>query len=69
MASCVVVGSILLSSDELFRVEQLTVGASADLINNSGFEINKDSSGYVLSSSGLGEEGVKGIIPTANGLV
>jgi len=69
MSPGIVVGSILLASDQLFRVEELTIGSSANLINNSGFEINKDSSGYVLSSSSLREKGVEGIISTANGFV
>ena len=32
VASCVVVGSIFLASDQLLRMEELAVGASADLI-------------------------------------
>merc|ERR1711893_264654 len=65
----IVVGSILLTSDQLLRVEQLAVGASADLIHNSGLQIHKDSPGYMLASTSLTEEGVEGVITTSNGLV
>ena len=34
-----VVSGILLSGDQLLRVEQLTVGASADFVNNGGLEL------------------------------
>jgi hypothetical protein len=62
MTTGIVVCGILLSGDELLRVEQLTVSTSADLINNSRLEVKENSTGNVLSSSSLGEEGVKGII-------
>lgn len=32
MAAGIVIGSILLAGDELFRVEQLTIGSGTDLI-------------------------------------
>ena len=57
VASGVVVGGIFLAGDQLARVEQLAVGADPDLIDDGGFEIDKDGSGNVLSASGLGEEG------------
>jgi hypothetical protein len=50
-------------------VEQLSVGSSSDFINDSGFQVEEDTSWDVLSSSSLGEEGVEGIISTSNGLV
>ena len=37
--------------------------------NYSWLEIDKDSTGNVLASSGLAEEGVEGIITTSDGLV
>mmetsp|Transcript_8403 Transcript_8403/g.10281 ORF Transcript_8403/g.10281 Transcript_8403/m.10281 type:complete len:401 (+) Transcript_8403:240-1442(+) len=64
-----VVGGILLTGDELLGVEELTVGASADLIDDGGLEIEEDSAGDVLASTSLGEEGVERIIATANRLV
>merc|ERR1711976_659472 len=69
VTTSIVVGSILLTSDQLLRVEQLAVGASAHLINYSGFQIHKDSSGHMFASTSLTEEGVEGVITTSNGLV
>ena len=69
MSSCIVVSSILLSSDQLLRVKQLTVGSSANLIHDSWFKINEDSSWYMLACSSLRKEGVEGIISTSNGLI
>jgi len=50
-------------------MEQLTVGASADLINNGGLQINEDGTGNVFAGTGLTEEGVETVVTTANGLV
>merc|ERR1711981_222471 len=69
MTSGEVVGSVLLTGDELLGVEELSVGTSSDLIDNGGFEIEEDASGDVLASTSLGEEGVEGIIATSNSLV
>jgi len=65
----VVVGGILFAGDQLFGVEQLTVGTGADLIDDSWFKIDEDGSWDVLSSSSFTEEGVEGIITTSDGLV
>ena len=64
-----VVGCILLATNELLRVEELAVSASPHLIDHSGLKINKDSTGNVLPSTSLAEEGVEGVITTSNGLV
>ena len=64
-----VVGGIFLSGDELLRVEELSVGSSSDLIDNGGLEIEEDASGDVLAGTGLGEEGVEGIITATDSLV
>jgi hypothetical protein len=64
-----VVGGILLTRDELLGVEELSVGASADLIDNGGLEIEEDAAGNVLASTSLREEGVESIITTTDGLV
>ena len=69
VTTSVVVSGILLSCDQLLRVEQLSVGSSTDLINNGGLKIKEDGTGYVLSSSGLREEGVERVITTSDGLV
>lgn len=64
-----VVGGIFLSGDELFGVEELSVGSGSDLIDDGGFEIEEDASGDVLSGSGFAEEGVEGIITATDGFV
>jgi len=64
-----VVGSIFLTGDQLLRVEQLPVGTSPNLIDDGGLEINEHTPGNVLTLTSLGEEGVKGIITTTNGLI
>ena len=69
MTSGVVVSGILLASDQLLRVEELSVGSSSDLIDDGGLEIQKDSPGDVFSSSSLTEEGVEGVVSTSDGLV
>ena len=69
VTTSVVVGSIFLSGDKLFRVEQGTVGTSADLINDSWFQIDEDGTGYVLSGSAFREESVERVINSTNGLV
>jgi hypothetical protein len=65
----IIVGSIFLARDQLFGVKQLTVGTSADLINDSGLKIEENTSGDVLASSSLTEKGVESIITTSDGLV
>ena len=69
VAAGVVVGGVLLARDELLWVEQLAVGARADLIDDGGLQVDEDSAGDVLAGAGLGEEGVEGIVATADGLV
>merc|ERR1711937_809375 len=64
-----VVGGVLLAGDELLGVEELSVGASADLIDDGGLEIEEDAAGHVLAGTSLGEEGVEGIITATDGLV
>ena len=55
----VVVGSVLFATDQLFRVEQLSVRSGTDFINNSWFQINKDTTWDVFTRAGFGEEGVE----------
>lgn len=64
-----VVGCVLLAADELLGVEELAVGAGADLVNHGGLEIDEDRTGHVLAGPGLAEEGVEGVITTSDGLV
>merc|ERR1711934_972178 len=69
VATSVVVGCILLAGDELLGVVELAVGAGADLVDHGGLEVEIDGAGHVLPSPGLREEGVEGVIATADGLV
>jgi hypothetical protein len=69
MTSGEVVGGIFLSGDELFRMEELSVGSSSDFIDDSWFEIEEDGSWDVLSGTSFREKGVEGIITTSDGLV
>ncbi len=69
VASGVVVGGVFLAGDELFGVEKLSVGAGSDFVDDGGFEIEEDTSRDVLSSSGLGEEGVEGVVSSSDGLI
>jgi hypothetical protein len=69
VASGEVVGGVFLTGDQLFGVEQLSVGAGSDFIDDGGFQIEENTSGDVFASSGLGEEGVEGIVTSSNGLV
>jgi hypothetical protein len=64
-----VVGCILLATDELLRVEELAVSASPHLIDDSWLKVNKHSTGDMLPSASLTEEGVESIITSPNGLV
>ena len=69
VTTSVVVGSILLSGDELFGVEELSVGSTPYFINDCGFQVEEDSTGNVLSRSSLAEESVESIITTSDGFV
>ena len=54
----IVVGGILLSADQLFRVEELAVGASADLVDGRRVKIDEERTGDVFAAARLGEEGI-----------
>lgn len=62
MATSVVVGSVLLATDEGLRVEELSVSSSSDLVDNRGLQIEEDSSRNVLARRSLTKEGVEGIL-------
>ena len=64
-----VVGGILLTGDELLGVEELSVGAGTDLIDDGGLEIEEDATGDVLASTSLGEEGVESVVATTDSLI
>jgi len=69
VTTSVVVGSIFLAGNELLRVVELAVGAGSDFIANRGLKIDEDSTGDVLASASLREEGVERVIATTNSLV
>jgi hypothetical protein len=69
MTSGEVVGSIFLSGDELFRMEELSVSTGSDFINDGRFQIKEDSSWDVFTSTSFREEGVESIITTSDGLI
>jgi hypothetical protein len=64
-----VVGGIFLAGDQLLGVEELSVGAGPDLVDNGGLEVEEDAAGHVLSGTGFAEEGVEGIITASDGFV
>jgi len=64
-----VVGRILLTGDQLLRVEQLTVGSGTHLIDDGGLQVHEHGTGHVLARTSLGEEGVEGIVSATNRLV
>ena len=63
VAPGVVVGGVLLSVDQLLRMVKLTVSSNSGLVNDSWLQVNEDSSWNMLSASGLGEEGLEGVVP------
>ena len=62
VTSGVVVGGVLLAIDQLLRMVKLTVGSDTGFVDDGGFEVNKDSSWDVLSTSSFREEGLEGVI-------
>lgn len=55
----IVVGGVLLATDQQLRVEQLSVVTSTDLIDRAGVQVDKDRSGHVFAGAGLGEDGIE----------
>jgi hypothetical protein len=64
-----IVSSIFFTRDQLFRMEQLSVGTSTNFINNGRFQIDEDGSWDVFTSTSFGEKGVESIITTTDGLI
>jgi len=69
MSSGEVVGSIFFSGDQLFWVEELSVGSSSNFINDGWFQIQKNGSWDVFSSSSFREESVESIITSSDGFI
>jgi hypothetical protein len=55
--------------DLLFRVEELAVRASADLVGDGWLKVNKDATGDVLAGTSFGEKGVEGVVTTTDSFV
>eukprot|EP00962_Isochrysis_galbana_P028381 scaffold8972_cov118-Isochrysis_galbana.AAC.3 len=69
VAARIVVGRVLFARDELLWVEQLAIGAGADLVDHGRLEVDEDGARDVLARAGLRKEGVEGIVAAADGLV
>ena len=61
--------SLRLTGDELFGVEELSVGSGAYLVDYGGLQIDEDRPGHVLASTSFGEKGVEGVITPSDGLI
>ena len=51
MTTGVVVCGILLSGDELLRMEELAIRSGSDLVNHSWLQVDKDGTGNVLAGT------------------
>ena len=51
MATSVIVGGILLSGNQLLRVEKLAVSSSPDFVNDSRLQVDEDGTGNVLAGT------------------
>ena len=69
VAPGVIVGGVLLTTDHLLGVEQLSVGSSPDLVNNGGFQVKEDRSRNMFTRSSLREEGGETVICSSSSLV
>ena len=62
VAPGVVVGSVLLASDQLLRVKELPIGPHLDLVHHGGLQIHEDRPGHMLTRARLREESVEAVI-------
>ena len=69
VTTSVVIGSILLSTDDGLGVVEGAVVSGTDGVAHSGLKINHNSTGNVLSALGLAEEGVVRAVLLSNGFV
>jgi hypothetical protein len=65
----IVVGSVLFSRNQLFRVIDLTICSSTNLIDDSWLKIDEDCTWDVLACSGLREECVECVLCDAYALI
>ena len=69
MTACVVVGSVLFAREKILGVEELSVGAGADLVEHGRFQVNEDSSRDVFAGVSLGEEDIEAVVLDAFAVV
>lgn len=60
-ATCVVVGCVLLATDELLRVEELFIFTSPNLVNYCRLQVNVDSPGNILTFTRFAVESAEGV--------
>ena len=51
MATSVIVGGILLSGNQLLRVEKLAVSSGPDFVNDGWLQVDEDGTGNVLAGT------------------
>jgi hypothetical protein len=56
VTTSIVVGSILLATDELLRVEELAVATSADFVNRGRVQVDEEGTWHMLAAAGLAEK-------------
>jgi len=69
VTSSEIVSCVFFTGDQLFWVEQLSVGTGSDFIDNSWFQIKEHTSWHVFTSTSLREESVESIITTTDSLI
>ena len=62
----VVVGGVLLASDQLLGVEELSVRPHPHLVHHGGLQVHQHRPGHMLPGAGLREEGVEAVVSLAN---
>jgi hypothetical protein len=67
VATGVVVGRVLLATDELIGMEELRVSAVAHFVDNRGLKVNHDGTRHILAAASLAEEGLEALVVTSVG--
>ena len=69
VASGEVVSRVLLSRDELLRMEKLSIGTGSNLVEHSRLKVEEYGARNMLASASLREERIEGVVATSNALV